>query len=219
MALLTFPHWETISTEMKEVLHAIGKQPFTRRFYLAGGTALALQIGHRRSVDLDFFSSTDEVGVSTRQEIIQTLSPLSPQVIENTGGNLLLIIHGVRTGFFGYGYPLVDETVELENSLLASLADIGLMKCDAVISRGSRKDFCDLFYIAMQIPLPDLLDLSTRKFPQFRDFPLMFLESMILFDQADQDVQLGLRDDLPWDEIKQFYLQQFELLSHKWFGD
>jgi predicted nucleotidyltransferase component of viral defense system len=60
---------------MRDVLDAIGKRAFSRRFYLAGGTALALQLGHRRSVDLDFFSQTDEVARHTDQEIVQGLVP------------------------------------------------------------------------------------------------------------------------------------------------
>ncbi len=61
MAALNAPHWKGISADMRQVLTQLGQQPFTQRFYLAGGTALSLRIGHRRSVDLDFFSETDEL--------------------------------------------------------------------------------------------------------------------------------------------------------------
>jgi hypothetical protein len=61
MALLESPHWETITQIMQELLAWIDNQKFATRFYLAGGTALALRMGHRRSVDLDFFSKIDEV--------------------------------------------------------------------------------------------------------------------------------------------------------------
>jgi hypothetical protein len=219
MASLITPHWETITQDMKELFLILGRHPFSRRFYLAGGTALSLQIGHRRSVDLDFFSEMDEVDESSRREIIHALNPLSPQVVESVGGNLLMVINGIRVGFFGYGYPLIDEIVLVEKNALASIVDIGLMKCDAVISRGSRKDFYDLFYIAMQFPLAKMLDLGKTKYPLFRDFPLMFLESMILFDQADRDVQPDLVDYLPWEEIKSFFIQQSKLLSQNWFYD
>ena len=70
MAILEPPHWETISPIMRELLVWIGRQAFVTRFYLAGGSALALRLGHRRSVDLDFFSETDEVHARTRQELI-----------------------------------------------------------------------------------------------------------------------------------------------------
>ena len=101
---------------------------------------------------------------------------------------------------------------------LPSLLDIGLMKCDAVISRGSRKDFYDLFFISREIPFDDLIKLGQQKYPLFRDFPLMVLESMMLFDNADRDVQPELFDNIPWDEVKQFFIEQAHLLSSSWFG-
>jgi hypothetical protein len=61
MAVLTSPNWETITDGMRRLLNWMGQQDFVSQFYLAGGTGLALQIGHRRSVDLDFFSAMDEV--------------------------------------------------------------------------------------------------------------------------------------------------------------
>jgi hypothetical protein len=99
----------------------------------------------------------------------------------------------------------------------ASLLDIGLMKCDALISRGSRKDFYDLFFILKEIPLEDLLKLGEQKYPLFRDFPLMVLESLTLFDNADRDVQPELFDNIPWDQVKQFFIEQANLLSSRWF--
>lgn len=85
---------------MHQLLEFISRQACVRRFYLADGTGLALQIGHRRSVDLDFFSEEDQVLWDTRQEIIQAFSPLVLQVIENVGGNLLLLLNGIQAGFF-----------------------------------------------------------------------------------------------------------------------
>lgn len=203
---------------MHRVLSEIGKKPFSQRFYLAGGTALALQIGHRRSIDFDFFSETDDLGEKSRAEIIHGLADFSVQIIENTTGNLFMLVDGIRTGFFGYGYPLVGKPVLLENIALASQVDIGLMKCDALISRGSRKDFYDLFYIARTEPIDSLLGLGEKKYPQLRDFPLMVLESMTLFDNAERDVQPELFEPVPWEQVKQFFLKQARLISNRWFS-
>ncbi len=218
MAILNNPHWNAVTLKMQRLLIHIGKQSFSQRFYLAGGTALSLQMGHRRSVDFDFFSSTDEVDEKSRNEIIAQISSFPTQIIESVGGNLLMLVDGVRVGFFGYGYSLVGEPIRCENILLASLHDIGLMKCDALISRGSRKDFYDLFFITRDIHFDDLLKLGEKKYPLFRDFPLMVLESMLIFDNADRDVQPELFDDTPWDQVKQFFIEQAHLLSKNWFG-
>ncbi|GAG28455.1 unnamed protein product [marine sediment metagenome] len=88
MALLDPVRWEAITPQIHDLLSLIGRQPFAERFYLAGGTALALRLGHRRSVDLDFFSATDEVLRETRQEILHALTSLSPQALEDVDGKL-----------------------------------------------------------------------------------------------------------------------------------
>jgi predicted nucleotidyltransferase component of viral defense system len=98
VALLTAPRWEAVTPAMREVLRAIGECAFARRFYLAGGTALALRLGHRRSVDLDFFLRDRQGRVRTRQEIVRGLAPLGVQglasfgvqVLEDVDGNMLV---------------------------------------------------------------------------------------------------------------------------------
>jgi predicted nucleotidyltransferase component of viral defense system len=217
MAALSAPHWKVVTPKMQRLFLHIGEQPFSQRFYLAGGTALSLQIGHRRSVDFDFFSTLDELNEKSRNEIIAGISSFPTQVIESVGGNLLIVVDDILMGFFTYSYPLIDEPIFFENVHLASITDIGLMKCDALISRGSRKDFYDLFFISRTIQFDDLLKLGEKKYPLFRDFPLMVLESMTIFDNADRDVQPELFDHTPWDQVKQFFIDQARKLSNLWF--
>ena len=204
---------------MRDLLRLIGQQLFARRFYLAGGTALALRFGHRRSVDLDFFSEADELEQATRNEVLRALAPVHPQSIEDTTGNLLLQALGLHVGFFSYHYALLEPADQVENVVVASMVDIGLMKFDALISRGSRKDFYDLYFIAQQISLADLLERGPIKYPHTRDFELMAIESMVLFENADQDLQPALFIDLPWDQVRQFFISQAQSLGEKWFGE
>jgi hypothetical protein len=218
MALLEPVYWQTVTPTMREVLRFIGRQSFSQRFYLAGGTALALRLGHRRSIDLDYFSATDEVTRPTRQEILTALAALSPQAIEAVDGNLLLEVSGLHVGFFGYGYPLLEPPDSLEQVTLAALVDIGLMKLDALISRGSRKDFYDLYFIAQHISLPTLLQLGQTKYPYARDFELMAVESLVLFENADRDIQPTLLVEVAWAEVRQFFIEQAQALGQSWFG-
>ena len=218
MALLTPVHWEATTPTMREVLRFIGQSPFAQRFYLAGGTALALRLGHRRSIDLDFFSEADQVTHRSRKEIVRALLPLGLQVLEDTDGNLLTQVAGMHVGFFSYGYPLLRPTEALERVALASLIDIGLMKLDALIGRGSRKDFYDLFAIAQTIRFTDLLSLGAIKYPHVRDFALMAVESMVLFENADIDVQPELLISVAWDDVKRFFLDEARALGNAWFG-
>jgi len=218
MAVLKKVHWETITPQMRDLLKFIGQQSFSRRFYLAGGTALALRLGHRRSVDLDFFSEKDEVLRPTRREILQELAPYSPEAIEDVDGNLLLLVSGLHVGFFGYGYPLLKISDTIEGVALASIVDIGLMKLDALISRGSRKDFYDFYMIAQQIPLPELLSLGKSKYPYARDFEMMAVESLVMFENADRDLQPAMLIDLPWKTVRNFFIAEVREQGRKWLN-
>jgi predicted nucleotidyltransferase component of viral defense system len=217
MGSLTSPHWETITPEMRELLQWAGQQDFMFPFYLAGGTALALQVGHRRSVDLDFFSQIDEVHERTRQRIIRAIAERDGQVIENVDGNLVLLVENIHVGFFSYGYKLLEPFEQLENVNVASVLDIGLMKLDAVIGRGSRKDFFDLYVIARLYSLEELLQAGARKYPSSRDFALMAVESFVLFENAERDVQPELMIDATWEEVREYFFEQAKLLGKKWF--
>jgi hypothetical protein len=218
MAVLDPVHWQSITPAMRQVLRFIGQCAFAERFYLAGGTALALRLGHRRSMDLDFFSERDEVKRQTRHEIVHALTPLNVQVLEDVGGNLLAQVSGIHVGFFSYGYPLVSLVESAEGVALAGIVDIGLMKLDALVDRGSRKDFYDLYAIAQEIPLAELLSQGAVKYPYIRDFELMVVESMVLFDNADRDVQPDLLIDVSWEEVRLFFTVQAQTLGEKWFG-
>ena len=114
MASLTHPHWETVPPLLRDLLAEIGQMPFAGRFYLAGGTALALRLGHRVSVDLDFFSDVDEVGDDSRAEIVVAFKQRRAiRVLEDVFGNLLMEIEDTHVGFFSYGYPLLEPPAEV----------------------------------------------------------------------------------------------------------
>lgn len=217
MAVLSSPHLETVTPQMLSLLAWLGREDLLRRFYLGGGTALALQLGHRRSVDLDFFSEIDQVHRQTREEIISILAKQNCQVIENADGNLLLLANDIHVGFFSYGYALLEPGPEFRNIQLASLLDLGLMKMDALMGRGSRKDFIDLYVLSQTIPFDTLLQAGARKYPQMRDFAIMAVESMVSFENADRDIPPDLLVKAPWDEVKAFFIAQVKRLGKTWF--
>ena len=113
---------------------------------------------HRVSIDLDFFSEADELEQASRQEIVAAFGQRFPLEVDEGGlASLLINVRGSYVGFFGYNYPLLAPTYTVAGVKLAGILDIGLMKMDALAGRGSRKDFYDLYFIARQIPLEDLL--------------------------------------------------------------
>ncbi len=218
MATLNQPHWDKIPSLLREILLEIGRHPFVNRFYLSGGTALALQLGHRVSVDLDFFSTTDELEQESRQEIIAALQQrFSLEVDEGGLSSLLINIQNSYVGFFGYSYPLLAPTVMLEGIKLAGFLDIGLMKMDAVAGRGSRKDFYDLYFIGQQIPLEEMLDRGKDKYPYVKDFGMMVLAALTDFSIAERQVDIVTTPEIGWDVVKQYFVQESRRIGRNWF--
>lgn len=214
---MTNLYWEIITPLMRDVLRMVGQSDLCPRFYLAGGTALALQLRHRRSLDLDFFSETDEVRPDMHLRALRVLKKFRPAIVEQAWGNLLFVINDdLRVGFFGYGYKLVAPVVPAGGVPLASLMDIGLMKMDAVATRASRKDFYDLYAIAQHIPLRDLLDWAPIKYPFNRDFEAQVVRYLVYFDRAEQEEPLLLLQEVAWSTVKAFFRERALSLSRGW---
>lgn len=201
---------------MRAILEHVGRQPYSERFYLAGGTALALRIGHRRSVDLDFFSATDELLEGSRHEIRVSMEPYGAVAVEDTTGNLLLETEGLYVAFLSYGYPLLGPAATAAGIAVASPLDIGLMKLDALIRRGSRKDFYDLYFILQEESVEELLAHGRSKYEHARDFEVMAVTSLVAFDNADDDRQPEMLVDVSWPEVKRFFEQQARRIGGTW---
>jgi hypothetical protein len=214
-AAMTECHWETISPAMREVMAEFSRSKIGAHFYLAGGTALALQIGHRKSFDLDFFSSTVDIP-SIRQPLTDAFKSFAPQLADSAWGNLVFLAHGVRLGFYNYGYHMVGAYVTADQTRLASITDIGLMNLDALLARSSRKDFHDLFEICQRIALRDLLDYAPQKYPATRDFESQVVRRLAYFDRAEQEEPVPLLKPVPWEEVKGYFREQARLLGRGW---
>lgn len=179
-------------------------------FFLVGGTALALQIGHRISVDLDLFTLTD----FNANKLTKTLNELFSinEVIEEKN-TLHLNIHypenintPIKVDFIKYDYPLLKPVVNADGIRLLSLEDIIPMKLSAVSGRGLKKDFYDLYYLLHQYPLNYLLELFQKKFSIKNNLHL--IKSLTYFSDADEDADPIIFDDIKWDEIKKFIMNK-----------
>ena len=212
---MTEIHWNTITPEMRKLMTAFAGTELGGRFYLAGGTALALQLGHRRSVDLDYFSRTEDIP-SLLEPLRQSLQPFTPVLADSAWGNLAFLAQGIRIGFYGYGYDLVQPLVEIEAVRLASVADIGLMKLDALLGRASRKDFHDLYEICKRMPLRPLLDLAPQKYPHVRDFETQVVKRLVYFERAELDEPPLLLEMVAWETVKAYFRQQAEDIGRNW---
>ncbi len=212
---MTALFWETISGDMQVVLDGFFRTAIGSRFYLAGGTALALQLGHRRSVDLDFFSPTEDIP-TIRTVLEESLSACRPVLADSAWGNLVYLAGDVRVGFYGYGFPLVRPPVEMENLRLASMEDIALMKLDALLSRAARKDFYDLYFICQKIPLRSVLALAPKKYENVRDFEVQTVKRLIYFEHAEADIDPVLLQPVSWRAVKEYFMEQAQEIGTGW---
>jgi hypothetical protein len=209
-------YWNTVTVEMRAVMKGFSRNALSKEFYLAGGTALALQLGHRFSIDLDLFSPTQEDVPALIEPLRHALKDFSPILSDSSWGNLIFLANNVRVGFFGYGYDLVEPAAQAEGIALASVADIGLMKMDALLSRASRKDFHDLYSICQRIPLRELLNLAPRKYPSMRDFEAQVTRHMLMFERAEQETPVPMIDQVPWDTVKEWFQSQAKIIGRSW---
>ncbi len=208
-------HWETVTEDMRVVVRGFSESPIGERFYLAGGTALSLQLGHRRSVDLDLFSPSEDIP-SVRAALETALAPFHPILADSAWGNLAYLAKGVRVGFYGYGFPLIAPPIEVDGVRLASIEDIALMKLDALLSRAARKDFYDLYFICRQIPLRQILDLAPKKYPSVRDFESQTVKRLVYFENAETDADPILLQPVSWQQVKEFFIEQARSIGSSW---
>jgi len=194
-------HWEATPAPVQKALRQLSHALTGSDFYLAGGTALALQFGHRVSIDLGVFSPslTDADVLAT--QLSSNLHEL--EVASTAQRTVEATLAGVPISFFGYSYPLVAPLVTPEPGLLplASIDDIAAMKLAAIASRGSRKDFVDLWIILHRgRSAEQCLDSFAEKFAT-RDLGHV-VRSLTYFDDAESEPPLRLLIDVAWQQVR-----------------
>lgn len=219
MAPLATPHWEAVTPQARDLLATLGLLPLLRPFYLGGGTALALRLGHRISQDLGLFADIETLDDDLRRSIVEELRrDHSIDLLQDSVLGLVLKMDGLAVSFFTYGYPLLAPTALVSGVQVAGLLDIGLRKLDAIAGRGMRKDFYDLYFIASHVSLNELFARSADKYPQSRGFGMRVLTALVDFDVADQQGEPTLLLPVEWDQVKAFFVAEARRLGRKWFG-
>ena len=204
------PHWEALTPETRHALDLAATLPFIRQFYLAGGTGLALHLGHRFSVDLDFFSpEVDTVGPDMRAVLREVLDDATLVITHDKDATFAATWRGVGISFFRLSlYPLVQRPVFLDAVPVATMEEIGAMKLAAIIGRGTRKDLVDLYCILQQVSLERLFEVAAQKYRQVRAFAVSATRALAYFDDAEVLPMPRMIDHTSWTEMKQFLEQQ-----------
>ncbi len=201
-------HYKAIDTKTLELLKAIQEIEVFKNLRLVGGTSLALQIGHRISVDIDLFGKI----IADRDEIIQELKYFGNlKTIHYTKNINIFTIDNVKVDIVNYDYPWLQEKIEEDKIVLANIIDIAAMKIAAITGRGTMKDFIDLYYLLKQFSLNQILEFYKQKYSDASIF--MALKSLTYFDDADTDVMPKMFEKINWNDIKKEIIKQVKRID------
>lgn len=190
-------HYETIEPSTLELLKRIQKLEIFRDLRLVGGTSLALQYGHRRSIDIDLFGKLD----ANEFEISEELKSLGEvRLLQKTKLTFIYLINGIKTDIISFSYDWLEDTLMSDGIRLAGKKDIAAMKLAAVTGRGTRKDFIDIWFLLKEFSLKQMIHFYSTKYPDGAEF--LVLKSLGYFGDAEKDPMPDMLDDVTWDKIK-----------------
>ncbi|MDY4020197.1 MAG: nucleotidyl transferase AbiEii/AbiGii toxin family protein [Prevotella sp.] len=180
-----------------ELLKELMSAPVLSEMRLVGGTALALQYGHRQSVDLDFFGKWN----ASAEEIDEALGKIGNYTIFNHTENIRTYeVNGVKVDFVNYKYDWIDDMVEEGGIRLASPKDIAAMKVNAIEGRGSRKDFIDMFFLLEHYSLSEIIGFYREKYPEYSVFRALM--SLTYFTDAENQIMPKMLLPFEWEGLK-----------------
>lgn len=202
--------YRAVPPKTLELLKKLMGLPELRDFFLVGGTALALQIGHRISLDIDLFTQTD---FNTQPLLLTLKQTFSISYLTEDVNTLNLNItfpersdNATKVDLIKYPYPLINPILTIDNIRLLSIEDIIPMKLSAVAGRGSKKDFYDIFYLLKKYSFEDMFLLFERKFKSLNSFHI--LKSLTYFDDAEAEPNPQTIENSDWQEIKNTIIQK-----------
>ena len=181
------------------------------KFYLAGGTALAIHLGHRYSEDFDFFTEQKFVP----ENLLGNLQQFGNcQEVTQSPGTLFLQSESIRCSFILYKYPLLDKPVSYSWGFgLASVREIGAMKIMAIGGRGRRRDFVDLYFIAHQLGIEKVWQDFQTKYAGSGYEPYHFMSALTYFQDAELDNMPKMISKLDWKEVKEFFETEIKKIA------
>jgi predicted nucleotidyltransferase component of viral defense system len=197
----------------KKNIEIISANNFIKRFYLAGGTSCSLRLGHRISYDLDFF--TDEEFDTLR--LTRQLKNIGDLTIDySDSGTLTGKFNNTNISFIRYKYKILKKHSQFLGLKIASLEDVGCMKIEAIVSRGKKRDFIDLYFILneLQSTLQAFFKLYHKKYDRDVHNETHILKSFIYFTDADLDPDLNMLVSNNWEDVKKFFIEQEVILKY-----
>ena len=194
---------ETVESSSLELLKKLQRLPVLEQTRLVGGTALALQLGHRKSIDLDFFGTVDCEAEYLRESIAGIASLT---ILKESPHIHIYIVDGIKVDIVNYKYPWLDDVVLEQGLRLASVSDIAAMKITAIIGRGTKKDFIDIAFLLHHFSLEEILHFYAAKYNDSSVF--MAMKSLAYFDDAETDPMPDMFVNQSWQQVKAYILSK-----------
>jgi hypothetical protein len=210
-----------LASESRKVLSRLAELEWISDFYLAGSAALAFYLQHRPVRDLDLMSQVSRLRAIERRDFLQDLIEWDPATRVETARDGFLYVrveNQVALRFFYYPYPLVESESMLGNASVASPEDLGLMKLGAVISRGTRRDFVDLYLLCQQIPLSRLLERAIDKFGHVDDFALQAIKGLADLSLTEGEPMPELSQPMDWHLVQGWVEDEVRSLARNRIG-
>ena len=181
--------------------------PELKNFVLVGGTSLALQLGHRNSIDIDLFCQED-FDTDYIMSILNTKYEVQ-EVFRRTN-TIISLIHNIKTDFIKHDYPYLEEPITKEGITFLGKADIAAMKCHAIVQSGKRlKDFIDIYFLLEHYSMNQIIDFYQDKYAYSN--PMIVLKAISFFDEIDPNIDPPkLIKPLPLNHIKKRILKAIE---------
>jgi hypothetical protein len=203
--------------DAKKILAVLGKSNVVKDAYLAGGSALALHLGHRISIDFDFFSNVP-FQAEELSENLKTIGNFKPEMAK--GLSLIGTFEGIKFSYFGYNYSLVEKTTKYLGVSIADPKDIAAMKLVAITDRSTKKDYIDLYMIAKKLyPLETMLTFYDQKYKLLRANHFTLIKSLTFFQDAEETEMPHMRIPLQWEEVKRFFISESLRLGKKYLEE
>lgn len=205
-------YWNVIDENIKNVLKKVTDNISINKYYMAGGTALALQNGIRESFDFDFFVQ-EEFDTKILLNELEKLGNVKVTYMSND--TLHCILDEVQLTFLYFTNPLIKELIKADNYnnlYLASIIDIATMKLIAISQRGTKKDFFDLYNICTKYnySLKDIFNFLEVKYSKDKLNYFHILKSVVYFEDAEDEVLPKTYIEYNWEDIKSFFKKQYE---------
>ncbi|MPZ18294.1 MAG: hypothetical protein GEV06_10330 [Luteitalea sp.] len=203
-------HPEVLPEAWAKTTSNLAQRSLLAGFYLAGGTGVALQYGHRRSVDLDLFREA-EFDSAVLRDRLRGQKGLARVALAQ--GTAHLTLHGVKVSFLHYPYPLLFPLRLYGNVEVADPRDIACMKIEAIASRGVRRDFVDLYVVAQEYGLRELFESFAKKYAAVSYSRTHILKALTYFRDAEEEPLPDMLIPLAWPAVTQFFVSETPRLA------